>query len=76
MSIVRKDDLTGNAAADMHPVGWLNVTIVPFGASGIPQEALQVDFTGWQQFRQYVEKSDPAFGGKAMLNASTVATGV
>jgi hypothetical protein len=54
---VRLDDRSGQLSSEANPIGWLNVVVTPIG--GAPQE---VDFSSWQNFREWVELSDPSCG--------------
>lgn len=70
MTIVRRDDNTLLPGSEPNPPGWLCVTISQIGGG----QALSVDFASWASFRQYVERSDPAFGGWYFATASSPAT--
>jgi len=56
--ILRIDDRTGEQSADANPPGWLNVNVRPVGTD----EVIEADFESWQNFREWVELSDPGCG--------------
>lgn len=55
---VRVDDRTGETSTVANPPGWLTVTVAPVSGGTVSQ----LDFTGWKNFREWVELSDPGFG--------------
>jgi hypothetical protein len=56
--VVRVDDRTGAISVDANPSGWLTVTVSQI----IGGDPIYLDFAGWQQFREWVELSDPGCG--------------
>lgn len=50
------DDRTGEHSDSVNPDGWLRVRVDAINAGSA---TLELDFKGWQQFREWVELSDP-----------------
>lgn len=53
-----KDDRSGLIVEDPNPAGWLIVTYIANPGS----QATELAFQSWQNFREWVELSDPGCG--------------